>query len=634
MKTTVKTHKHFRQFLEKDSVRFIMHTLLLTLAYFSAELVVALFLHTKTPLAYAFGLLWSLLLASAAMLLPRKAGRIFFGITFFAFAVYSLAQAAHFDMFRKLMWFSAVLYAGEGAVFWADVLRSFPLLWWPCVIGLLTIGVLLLRYFPKRPRKLAFSLSSGSIAIVCVIIMAILPSFFIFTGNDEETPNSRETAYTTMYDAEAVYSFTGFYHLTFRDFWCNVVYPHTASYQATLPDQTAKVDRYFSNRKEPSPNSMTGIYEGKNVVYVLMESMDDWMITQEDTPTLYKLMGESIRFTNFYSPGFGSSRTLNTEFCINTGIYLPTSASYLFDYVDDKFNQSLASQAVQNGYSAEVFHYNDPDFYSRGILEPAMGYNKYNSYGAYTDDKNALFDDCTLFEIPALTDLFFREGQTFNTIITRSAHLSYDYNEVLTKYALSKYPEYKGKYGSEEEDCARVKARMVDDMFTMLMDELTRRGLLKNTVIVAVTDHYTYGYNDLEEIFALSNVDHELLLEKTPCFIWSADKPSMEVDKPLCSADLVPTMLNLLGIDSPYTYLGQDAFDPDYKGYVYFPDGSWIEDGVIAFKNSGTAGYDILANENGLEITDEYLLEMQKKVENFILTNNLLLTSNYYNTVR
>ena len=185
-------------------------------------------------------------------------------------------------------------------------------------------------------------------------------------------------------------------------------------------------------------------------------------------------MGESINFTNFYTPGYGTARTINSEFCMNTGIYLPTNGQYVFNYVTNDWDQSIASQLVNNGYSAEVFHYNTQEFYSRGAFEPAMGYRNYNCYADYNNDKNALYDDCLLFDIPELNDLFFREGQTFNTIITRSAHLSYKYNEVLSYYALKQYPQYRGLYGSEEEDCARVKAKLVDDMFARLLEELEK----------------------------------------------------------------------------------------------------------------------------------------------------------------
>ena len=620
---------------------FLFGTLTLTAAYFSVEIVIALFLHTQTPLTFVFGLLWSLIFASVAMLLPRKGGRIFFGITFFLLAGWGMAQIAYHDTFHKMMWFSSAMYAGEGAVFILDIILAIPLLWWPAVAVMIAIGILTIRFFPCAPKTRVLRFASAGAALLCAVSLTVLPNALFLQDNNNSLSNTEyyrhsswRAAYQTMYNAQAVYSITGFYHLTYRDFWCNIIYPLTPSYKASLSGQASEVDEYFADREDHEDNEMTGIYEGKNVVYVLMEAMDDWMITPEDTPTLYRLMNEGINFTNFYTPGYGSARTLNSEFCMNTGIYLPTTARYLFDFVTNSFNQSIASQTVANGYSAEVFHYNTPEFYSRGIFEPVLGYHKYNSYGEYTSSKDALLDDCTLFEIPELSEIFFRDGQTFNTIITRSAHLGYTYNEVISNYALKKYPEYRNKYASEEEICARVKAKLVDDMFARLLSELESRGLLENTVIVAMTDHYTYGYNNEEELFAHSGVDHLMLLEKTPCFVWSADGPAMEVDKTLCTADLVPTVLNLLGIDSPYTYLGQDAFDPNYAGYAYFPDGSWIADGVIAYKDTSTGSYEILANENNIPITQEYLYEMEQRVTSFIQTSNLLLTSDYYKSVR
>ena len=176
---------------------------------------------------------------------------------------------------------------------------------------------------------------------------------------------------------------------------------------------------------------MTGILEDKNVVLVLMESMDDWMIG-DHTPTIQKLMDEGINFTNFYTPGYGGIRTFNTEFCINTGSYLSSQSGYAFDYVTNTYNQSLASQLREEGYSAKTFHYNDPTFYSRGEFSPAMGYEEYVCYADYvqeTDEKvrkNLLYDDLLLFSNQALREEFFRDGQpTLNFIITRSAHLSY-----------------------------------------------------------------------------------------------------------------------------------------------------------------------------------------------------------------
>lgn len=612
----------------------------LATSFYLIELLAYRLLEPTSQWPLIFGALWALLLASIILLLPRLPGRIVYGIVYYAMVGWTLGQTGYFRYFRRMMWLSDMFFLGEGSDYLGDVISGFPALWWIGGIVLLLLGACIIWKFPK-------SLKGFTVRIPCVMAAAAMLSVLIplpevvfqrdlevwGTRSEYAQSSSWRATYNTMYDARNVYDICGLYQLTYRDVWKHEIYPLTPGYQLELRKNSTEVDEYFEKRGEVTTNEMTGILEGKNVVLVLMESMDDYAITPQDTPTLYRLMNEGINFTNFYTPGYGGARTINSEFCFNSGIYLPTTGAYVFNYVTNHFNQSIASQLVANGYSAEAFHYNTPDFYSRGVFEPALGYNTYNTYADYTDDKNALYSDTLLFDIPELNDLFFREGQTFNFIITRSAHLSYVYNEVLSHYALKQYPQYKGMYGSEEEDCIRVKARLVDDMFTRMLAELEANGTLENTVIIGVTDHYTYGYKNMDELLALSGVEHELLLEKTPCFIWTPGGPQMEVDKTLNSADLLPTVLNLLGIDSPYRYLGQDAFDPGYEGYALFPDGSWISDGVACL-SLGNGEYEILMNEKGKSITEKTLADMAEKSRAFIRVSNLLLISDYYQSVR
>jgi len=551
-------------------------------AFFLIEYFGFLLLKPEGYTALAFGALWSLMLTCIIFCLPRLAGRILFGILYFLMLLWMLAQSAYYLVFGKMMWLSTIGYAGEGVTFLGDVISGFTLLWWVALVLLLGLGVAILRFFPRAPKHILWKAPFVLGIAIAILSISLMPEY-IFRRDDDiwgtksefGQSSSYRAAYKTMYDTKRVYD-------------------------------------------------MTGIFAGKNVIMVLMESMDDWMITETDTPTIVKMMGQGINFTNFYTPGYGTARTLNSEFCMNTGIYLPTTGSYVFDYVNNSFNQSIASQMMANGYTSYVFHYNDPSFYSRGVFEPAMGYADYVCYEDYEDEKNALYSDTLLFDLQEVKELFFREGQTFNTIITRSAHLSYKYNEVLSHYALKQYPEYRGLYGSEEEDCARVKAKLVDDMFARLLQELESAGQLENTVIIAMTDHYTYGYKNMDELCAHSGVEDEMLLEKTPCFIWSASGPQMEVTKTLNTADFLPTVLNLLGIDSPYDYLGQDAFDPNYKGYALFPDGSWICNGVAFHKG------EILMNKQERVVSEEEIEEMARLSQEFRNASNLLLTSNYY----
>ena len=118
-----------------------------------------------------------------------------------------------------------------------------------------------------------------------------------------------------------------------------------------------------------------------------------------------------------------------------------------------------------------------------------------------------------------------------------------------------------------------------------------------------------------------------LLLEKTPCFIWSADLQPMKVDKTLNTSDLLPTMLNLLGVDSLYDYIGRDAFDPTYEGYALFSDGSWIS-GDIAYDAGTKRVLSITGGE--AEASSETLDAMAQKVQQFVRINNLILDTDYY----
>ncbi len=596
--------------------------------FFAIELVLIAMLGADTLFGLAFGFLWSTLLAGIILFLPRLAGRLIFGFLYFALLLWALAQSGYYMVLDNMMWISTTTLAKEGTTFIGDVLSQFPVYWWIIAAVMVGLGVAIICIFPHPPAKYLRRLPYLACSLLCVAGLFILPELIFrqdrVTANNYNASSSYRTTYNTMYDAKEVYDITGLYQLLARDIWANELYPLTPGYKDALSKQENEIDAFFDKRSEKKANEMTGAFADKNVILVMMESMDDWMITPQDTPTLSRLMEEGINFTNFYTPGYGNGRTLNSEFCMNTGIYLPTNSNLVFDYVTNDFNQSLAAQLGNLGYDSRVFHYNRASYYSRNVLEPAMGYSEYVSYLDYTTVKQDLCNEQYFLDNDQINDIFFREGPTLNTILTRSAHLGYTYREITGYYALKKYPEYKTLYDSEEENCARVKAKIVDDMFKQLLNALTARGELENTVIIGMTDHYTYGYKNLEELYKHSGVNSNLLLEKTPCFIWSVDGPSVQVDKTLSTADFLPTVLNLLGVDSPYNYLGQDAFDPNYQGYALFPDGSWICDGV-AWQNGK-----ILMNEKNRTVTNTEIHDMQLLSQEFRAVSNLLLTSNYY----
>ncbi len=631
------------KFEVKKEKGFALWALVVPASIFLVEVFAFLYLQTGEKMSLwplAFGGLWAVLLGCLLRILPWKGARVAYGLVYGLFLLYAIIQTGYYYMFGEMMWLSEFRYASEGADY-LDVLLSYPLDWYLAMAGMIALGVLVVWKFPRWQGNLAARAGGAALAVLMALGAWFLPELVFqadrqiqYAGSDYGRAQSAEAAYENMFNAHRLYQVCGVHQTVVKDVYVNFLYPLTPGYASAQKEAEQEVTAYFeeNGKFEKTENEMTGIFKDKNVVMVLMESMDDWLLG-EHTPTINYLMENGINFTNFYTPPSGGIRTFNTEFCINTGSFLSSAGGYAFDYVTNSFYQSLpylVSQA-EYSYTPRTFHYNDPSFYSRGVFSPAMGYEDYVYYGDYVSGdeakvKNQLYDDKLLFDNPGLQGEFFENEKFFNFIITRSAHLSYKYNEVLSYWGLKQYPEYKGLTGHEELDCAYLKARLVDDMFKRLLEELEAEGQLENTIIVGVTDHYTYGFKDLETLYAVSGVDDPLWLERTPCFIWSADIGSMEVDKTLSTPDLVPTLLNLLGVESDRPYLGNDAFDPEYPGWALFSDGSWVS-GDAAW-NASTQK--MLYKNDAEPVSPDFQKEMTQRVQKFIQINNLILDTDYY----
>ena len=506
---------------KKDVSAKIAPAWLIPASFFLIELFALLFLRTtaqettqvlssqiasaeETAALYAwwplvFGGVWAIMLTGLISALPRTFGRILYGISYFLFLIYAFIQTGYYLLFQGMIWISDFRYASEGADY-LDVLLSYPVSWWICLPVMIGIGVVVLWKFPRTEKNWKNRLLSAGIAVLAAAGAYLLPQLVFlsdssirYAGSDYGRAQSAEAAYENMFDAHRLYQVCGIYQTAVKDVYTNYLYPITPAYAQAQQEAEETLDAFFDSQEEGQDNAMTGLLQGKNVVLVLMESMDDWMIG-EHTPTIQRLMSEGMNFTRFYTPGYGGIRTFNTEFCINTGSFLSSSGGYAFDYVTNHFDQSLANVLRDQGYSAKVYHYNDPSFYSRGVFSPAMGYEEYVSYQDHVTEqtKDQLYDDQLLFDNPDLSASFFREGQKLNFIITRSAHLSYKYNEVLSYWGLKKYPQYRDLTDNEETNCAYLKAKLVDDMFARLLEELEAKGELENTVIVAVTDHHAH----------------------------------------------------------------------------------------------------------------------------------------------
>lgn len=583
-----------------------------------------------------FSAIWAAVFSGVLFLLPRLAARIVFCLLYFPFAAYAIIQAGYYRIFGKFMWLSDLLYVHDGAEFAGSVFDYLSVGFVAACVFLLAWGVAACILRPKtqthRPRVIAVACILASLLSCTPYLLNYVSfaedQFNLGLGTDYYAGKSLRRAYELMYDAEKVYAMCGLYQTAGRDLMQHIIVPQLPGNKSEETEKLARIESYFAQRGAHADNDMTGLLAGKNVILVLMESADDWTISEQATPTICKLMREGINFTNMYTPLYGSVRTFNTEFTMNTGVFSPTDGNLTFTYCDNDYAESLPNLFRRAGYSANAFHYNSPTFYSRGIMDPAMGYESYICYADYAENGNQfsrqLCEDSFVLTNPELENLLLGESPFFNMVISRNAHMPYSERDSVSRYAIEKYPQYKGIDECEEVGYYYAKMNLLDDFFVDLLDHLEARGILDNTVIIGVTDHYSYSMKEQDRVLELSDVPVELMVEKTPFFIWSADMQPVTVDKTVNTADIVPTLRNLFGMNTSYQYIGQDAFDPDYSGYAIFSDGSWIDNNVVY--QDGAVIHEFY--DGAAASTD--LATMNETAQQFIEISNLILETDYY----
>ena len=101
---------------------------------------------------------------------------------------------------------------------------------------------------------------------------------------------------------------------------------------------------------------------------------------------------------------------------------------------------------------------------------------------------------------------------------------------------------------------------------------------------------------------------------------------TIEVDKVGSNPDVLPTILNLFGIEyDSRLIMGQDLLS-DKEGLVVLANRSWISDKVKY--NSVTS--EIIPRYEGIEVDEEYIAKLNNLVDNQFKISNMVLQNNYY----
>ena len=391
------------------------------------------------------------------------------------------------------------------------------------------------------------------------------------------------------------------------------------------------LNNYFINNTYTGTNSYTGLFEDKNLIVIMMESVNDIFINEDLYPNFYKLLSEGYYFKNNYSPR-NSCATGNNEFSGMTGLYSIYNKCTSNTYSSNLYPESIFNLFNRKGYQTTSMHDYTEKYYARREFHTNMGSGRYYDVDDLKLEYNTRYEEWAsdeefMKEVIKILDQYDENDKFMTWLTTVTSHQPYGESIYGNKYLYL----FEGKqYDDYDIKLKRYmsKLKVLDNGLGVLLDGLESQGKLENTVIVLYGDHYPYGLsNSILETALPYSIDEKYENERVPFVIWSSDIETTTYTQYTSYVNILPTIANLfnLDFDSRY-YTGTDLFSNLYESLVAFADGSWKNE--KAFYDAYTGNIIYYGNE---EYTIEEIIEINHLVENKIKYSNLAIQHDYFN---
>lgn len=337
-------------------------------------------------------------------------------------------------------------------------------------------------------------------------------------------------------------------------------------------DSNEALDAFLETRTPYEVNDMTGLLEGKSVIYILAESFDEMAIHPEVTPVLTQLFERGMVFDNYYAPHYYRN-TADTEFMVHTGFYPSRQVPLSMErFQENTFTETLP-RLLRDNYRTYAYHNYTDYFYPRSdFLSDTIGYDVYKDaldLGLLDEEVSVggphLWpSDNDLFE--ATVNDYINDESFFTYYLTVSGHMDYNLNHPIVAKNL---PEVMNRLSpndpalEDEALLAYYAAQMeLEIMVSNILTTLQETNRIEDTVLVLASDHYPYGLD--EESFETAGKPlNEMGLEthNVPFVIYHPDLSHQRIDDVFASIDVTPTLANLLGVSyDSEKLMGKDVF--------------------------------------------------------------------------
>ncbi len=399
-------------------------------------------------------------------------------------------------------------------------------------------------------------------------------------------------------------------------------------------EEWKNLDYYVAAQKASKQNDYTGLFAGKNLIFISAEAMAAEAIDPRFTPTLYRMATKGIQITDYYQPAIcgttgGEYHNIFGMLAVDGGTSMKETAQN-FNYY------TMGTQLSCLGYSGGAFHNGQLTFYDRHLTHINLGYPDgfmamENGLSAIVNP-NAPYSDISMMQ--ATLPMYF-DKQPFNLYyMSCSGHSPYKESNSFARRNFDLVADL--DYTDEIKYYFSTQIEF-DRSLQATLEILEAQGILDDTVIVISADHFPYGLDDgtegsesrLAELYGVDEIENLFVRDHNRLIIWSGCLEKEEpivVDTPVESTDILPTLLNLFGVEFDSRLLpGRDIFS-DRDPLVYFTTGDWKTE-------LGTYAGGVFTPNEGVTIPENYVEKVKAIVRDKITYSKGLLRTNYLSHV-
>lgn len=396
-----------------------------------------------------------------------------------------------------------------------------------------------------------------------------------------------------------------------------------------------KLNEYVSAQTASKQNEMTGLFKGKNLIFITAEAFSGEVISPELTPTLYRLATKGIQFTDYYQPA--SAGTTGGEYQNIFGM-LPTSGGKSFKNAAKNYNyMTIGSQLDRLGYYGKAYHNNSYKYYSRHETHTKIGYSDgYMGYGNGMEEYVTKAWPQSDAEMIQGTFPTYVDKQPFNIYyMSVSGHSAYTTSG--NKQTRKHWDKVQHLNFSDPVKGYIAANLELEAAMAWLVNELETRGIADNTVICISTDHFPYGLDNdarlgdmpyLSELYGYNVTDY-FQRDHSRLILWSGCLEDMEpivVDSPTFGLDILPTLSNLFGTEyDSRLFVGRDVFS-DAEALVFNTNYDWKTDLGTYYNSKGKF---VPKDENAV-IPEDYVKTMKAIVRNKYKYCSMALNEDYF----